>query len=177
MDVVKDPVAINDCEHIFCRACIGSDKLVKCPTCQVPFKVPKWNEIKGFPKRCYLGLEVKCLNPSCDTLLDVDTFEDHDLNCPVTFELCPDCGLKSRRGSNDVHSCGKVLAEHYAAKMVEFEEELDKKFEKQLDEIKKLFKTELDQVRIELQSINQLYGYLNSSVNSLKAMPNTGYYR
>lgn len=91
--------------------------MIKCPTCLAPFKEPKWHELKGVSKRCYLGLKVKCINTSCNKTLDVTTFSYHDEVCELTFERCPDCDYKSQRGENSDHSCTKVLKNFYEAKL------------------------------------------------------------
>ena len=117
LDVAEDPVVVTGCEHIFCRKCVEKEGMAKCPTCQQPFKNPKWGEIKGFTQRSYLDLRVKCLNPSCGQVLDANSFAAHDLNCPATFEFCKECGLKSRRGSENEHSCIQVIKDHYERKL------------------------------------------------------------
>lgn len=124
-EVAVDPVVVNGCEHIFCHQCIKADGLIKCPTCQERFKEPRWERIKGGLRRCYFALEIKCLNTSCRQVLDVRTFADHDENCNVTFQLCPDCGYKSRRSQNNVHSCIKVLKEFYETKLDQVKNELE----------------------------------------------------
>ena len=48
LDVAEDPVVVTGCEHIFCRKCVEKEEMVKCPTCQEPFKEPKWNETERF---------------------------------------------------------------------------------------------------------------------------------
>ena len=70
---------------------------------------PKWNEIKGALKRVYADLRMKCLNPSCDKGLTPSDYKYHDENCSITFEICKDCGFKTRRGPNNDHSCIQVL--------------------------------------------------------------------
>ena len=121
LDVASNPVAITDCEHVFCLSCIGSDQIAKCPTCQAPFTEPKWSELKGALKRIYYDLNVKCLNPSCDQRLTTSNnpscdqslttsnYEDHDENCPTTFDICKDCEFKVRRAEGTKHSCVRVL--------------------------------------------------------------------
>lgn len=133
-DVAIDPIVVEDCEHIFCRECVEFDSLVKCPTCQEPFKEPKWTRMKGALARCYFGLEIKCLNTSCGRKLDVTTFSDHDQVCNLTFEFCSDCSFKSRRGESNVHSCSKVLKEFYETKLGDVKSDLD--------QLKELFKKE-----------------------------------
>lgn len=81
------------------------------------------SELKGINKRCYLGLKIKCLNPVCEVISDVETFANHDKICDVTFKFCQDCGYKSRRGSNDVHSCFQVMKNIYDAKLDQMKED------------------------------------------------------
>ena len=95
-------------DHLFCKACIGLG-VVRCPSCNGKFKDPKWNDIKGALKRVYDDLRMKCLNPSCDKVLVPSDYKYHDENCPITFEICKDCGFKTRRGPNNDHSCIQVL--------------------------------------------------------------------
>lgn len=126
LEVAADPVAVNGCDHIFCQTCIDSDELKKCPTCQVGFKNPKWNEIERISRRIYLDLRMKCLNPSCDETLTPSDYKNHDENCPITFDTCKDCGFKVHRGSNNDHSCIKVLK----AELMKTREEIEEKRER-----------------------------------------------
>ena len=128
LDVSDDLVAVNGCDHIFCRSCIDSNELKKCPTCQAGFKDPKFEIIKSATTRVYYDLRMKRINPSCDKVLipsdykyhddnceiTFDTCKDcgfrvHDEKCPVTFDTCKDCDFKARRGSKSDHFCAKVL--------------------------------------------------------------------
>ena len=133
LDVSEDPIVVNDCEHIFCRRCIENDGLVKCPTCQEPFKEPKWSELKGLGKRIYLDMKIKCLNPSCDHVLDATNFADHDGNCSITFAVCDECGFKNKRSSNDVHSCAKEIKRQFQLRsneeLLEMKQELKSELE------------------------------------------------
>lgn len=134
LEVALEPVAVNDCEHIFCRQCIDAEEITRCPTCQEPLKDPKWYKLRGAIKRCYFGLVLKCLNPDCDQKLDVKTFVKHDNYCDITFDFCDDWNYESRRSESNEHSCGKVLKEFYESKLNEV------KFE--LDQLKEQFKEE-----------------------------------
>lgn len=147
-DVAIDPVTVNDCEHIFCRECISSDQICRCPTCQQSLKAPKWNELKGAIKRCYLGLRVKCLNPSCNQTLDVTTFESHDMACTVTFQFCPDCNFKSRRCETTGHSCTKVLKEFYEAKLGLVNGEVN--------QLKEMFVAKLERIEQENKNLREV---------------------
>ena len=126
LDVAEDPVMVSDCEHIFCRKCVDIEGLDKCPSCQEPFKQPKWGSLKGFSKRVYLDLKVKCLNPSCGHDMDTSNFNEHASVCPITFEFCKECGLKSRRGSENEHSCIQVIKDHYEEKLIQMEQKIAK---------------------------------------------------
>lgn len=109
LDVAFDPIMINDCEHIFCRTCVNGGQLSRCPTCVSPFKDPKWKELEGLSKRVYFALKVKCLNPSCTKILNIETCSNHDNECPINFNSCPICGFMYRRGSSGVHSCSQQV--------------------------------------------------------------------
>ena len=113
LDVAEDPVVITGCEHIFCRTCVDKVGLSKCPSCREPFIEPRWTGLGAALKRSYLDLKIRCLNPSCKQNLDVDSFADHDSNCPITFKFCNECGDKARRVSDEQHSCIASLRTKY----------------------------------------------------------------
>lgn len=98
-DVAEDPVNLNNnCHNMFCRSCLEGEGLP-----------PQWSAIKGFNKRCYMNLKIKCRNyPNCSVVLDVSSFIDHDANCDFnsyTF-ICPsNCGYRTLRGADEGHSC------------------------------------------------------------------------
>lgn len=145
LDVASNPVAVTDCDHIFCLACIDSDQFEKCPTCQSAFKETKWSGLKGTLKRIYYDLNMKCLNPSCDQPLTTSNYEDHDENCPITFNVCEDCGFKVRRAEGTEHSCVRVLKDELAEMKEKFESELEKtgkKLEGELGKIEKKIEEE-----------------------------------
>lgn len=131
LDVATDPILVNGCEHVFCRSCIEQVLVPKCPLCQQDFKNPKYQELNGLSKRCYLDLKVTCLNTGCAYVSDVTGYQDHDLVCPIKFEFCSDCGHKSEIASGSVHSCIAVLKDHYERKLVQVET----KFKSQLDKV------------------------------------------
>lgn len=139
LDVASDPVVVNDCEHIFCRECIDVGQISRCPTCQGSLKVPKWRDLSGAIKRCYLGLVVKCLDPSCKQILDVETYASHDNVCEVTFQFCPDCNYKSRRDDQNAHSCTKVLKEIYEAKLDKVKSEVYRMINLEVYQLKSQF--------------------------------------
>ena len=138
LDVAGDPIVVTDCEHIFCKKCVDIEGLAKCPTCQESFKEPKWTDLKGGFKRVYLDLKVKCLNPSCDQDMDISNFKEHDLVCPITFKFCKECGLKSRRGAENEHSCIQVIKDHYEGKLVQLEQKMKEKMARMEEQLKEL---------------------------------------
>lgn len=130
LEVSIDPILVNGCQHIYCRQCVTGRSITNCPTCQLPLSEPKWLEFEGLMSRIYHAFEVKCLNESCNQLLDIKTYSSHDDNCPVKFNFCPGCNYKYLRGSNGVHSCSEQLR---FGKIVERLEQV----EKQLGELQK----------------------------------------
>ena len=126
MDVSKDPAAVNGCNHIFCRTCIDPTELKKCPNCQAGFEDPEFESIKGTTAHIYYDLRMECINPSCDKTMTTLDYKYHDDNCAITFDTCKDCEIKFRRGSNNDHSCIKVLKAELDASGKKFEE-LDKR--------------------------------------------------
>lgn len=109
LDVSTNPVVMNDCDHIFCLGCVITNNSTTCPTCRVELKTPPWKEMTGSIKRVYLDLVIKCLNPRCMQRLKVDTFQDHDKNCPTSFNICKDCGYKTAKDKSTHHSCVQQL--------------------------------------------------------------------
>lgn len=104
-----DPVVMNDCDHIFCKECAVPWIGDACALCNQNLLDPKCFPIKGSIKRIYLDLKMRCLNLQCNVVLEVTNFKDHDDNCPITFDICTECGLKSRRNPPSYHSCVQVL--------------------------------------------------------------------
>ena len=145
LDVAEDPVAVTDCEHIFCKKCVDIEGLSKCPSCQQQLKKPKWADLKGGFKRVYLDLKVKCLNSSCDHELDISNFLEHDLVCPITFEFCKECGLQSRRGAENDHSCIQVIKDDYEGKLEQLKVQMEQKIEEKMAIMKEQLKEELTQ--------------------------------
>lgn len=109
LDVAIDPVVMNDCDHIFCKACAEPWTGPACALCNTELKDPKWLPVRGQVKRIYLDLKVRCINPQCEIALGSTTYKEHDENCPITFEICSECGLKSRRNPPSYHSCVQIL--------------------------------------------------------------------
>ena len=115
LDVAQDPVATNNCDHIFCRGCMCSHNSPTCATCQQKLLQPKFMPLKGSIKRIYMDLKVKCLNTMCTQQLDVGSYANHDQNCPISFIPCNECGFKIRRGTNQPnHSCIRSLKDEVA---------------------------------------------------------------
>lgn len=109
LDVSTDPVVLNDCDHIFCLQCIRKKNSTTCPTCRLDLKTPPWKEMTGSIKRVYLDLVIRCLNPQCKEQLKIDTFQDHDKNCSMSFNICKDCGYKTDKDESSHHSCIQQL--------------------------------------------------------------------
>ena len=100
MNLLRDPVMLYSCQHVFCRKCIKkwSTDRQNCPYCRTP--LPLWSkediaEWEWFPvwqlKWCTyqmpLGvrsLRMKCVNEhlGCHVVSTYDTFEQHHKNCP-----------------------------------------------------------------------------------------------
>lgn len=161
LDVATDPIVVKDCEHVFCRKCIRQDKVngVKCTTCQEEVKCPKYQELKGLSKRCYLDLKVTCRNPGCKQVSDINTFIAHDSLCPI---ICSDCGHKSFTG---VHSCVAVLKDHYESKLVQMNAKMDKLAESIDGRIKS--------VDDKIKSIDRRFGTINDRIGrEMKRMEN-----
>ena len=113
---------------------------------------------------------MKCLEPIlCDHVHGRSPhFEEHDLNCLITFEFCKECGLKSRRGSGNEHSCIKVIKDHYEGKLEQLKEEtvkmknemenkLDKKLNEMMQEMAKMKKEQLYETEQKLKKERQRY--------------------
>ena len=145
LDVAEDPIVVTDCEHIFCKKCVDIEGLIKCPSCQERFKEPRWTSLKGVLRRVYLDLKVKCLNPSCDYDMDISNFKEHDLVCPITFEFCKECGLKSRRGAENEHSCIQVIKDHYEGKLEQLEQKTEEKMAEKMAKMKEQLEKEMKQ--------------------------------
>ena len=150
LDVAEDPIVVTDCEHIFCRKCVDIEGLIKCPSCQELFKEQRWTSLKGGFRRLYLDLKVKCLNTSCEHDMDISNFKEHDLVCPITFEFCKECGLKSRRGAENEHSCIQVIKDHYKGKLEQLEQKMDQKVEETMVKVE-LKEKEMEQKFTEMK--------------------------
>lgn len=114
LDVSDNPVVTKECEHIFCASCINSTELIRCPACNQELESAAGNSeatrvISGLLRRVYYNMKLRCLNPTCDTVLLISDYENHDASCPITFDICNDCEFKQRRSPDNNHSCVKVL--------------------------------------------------------------------
>lgn len=111
LDVAADPVATNDCDHMFCNSCLEEADSAQCPSCREELKNPKWSPIKGSIKRIYTNLQLKCLTDSCAHVLDTSSYAYHDENCAFAFKNCDECGCKIKwvRDGREEHSCIKIL--------------------------------------------------------------------
>ena len=47
LDVAQDPVATNNCDHIFCRGCMYSHNSPKCATCQQKLLQAQIHAVEG----------------------------------------------------------------------------------------------------------------------------------
>lgn len=109
-DVVSDPILTSGCEHYFCRQCVTVNFKI-CPTCGT--------ECEGFInvgsalKRIYSNIKIKCIYASCDAILTLENYIQHERKCPQGFYECPyDCGFKLRLSLDEEqrkHSCIEVL--------------------------------------------------------------------
>ena len=54
---------------------------------------------------------------------------------PLTFEFCKECGLKSRRGAENEHSCIQVIKDHYEGKLEELEQKMEGKMAKMKEQL------------------------------------------
>lgn len=98
LDVAADPVATNNCGHIYCESCLSVCEqhfrpMAQCPSCQQTLQQPKFKPIEGPIKRVYLDLRMKCLNNSCHESLDISSYLHHDNNClmpSAPFEMEPE---------------------------------------------------------------------------------------
>lgn len=78
LDVVSNPVATNDCDHMFCKECVDQFYTNHCPYCKQELQEPKWTTIKGSTKRIYLDLQMRCsISPLCNKLCYVTNFNIH----------------------------------------------------------------------------------------------------
>lgn len=78
LDVALDPVVVNNCQHIFCRTCINTDGMVKCPTCREPFREPNFLHLDDALMGVYQELNMNCPNPNChDIPLTITTYQGH----------------------------------------------------------------------------------------------------
>ena len=139
LDVAADPVATNNCDHIFCRSCLSVSKVVKCPTCQEKLQQPKFNPIQGSIKRIYVDLKIKCINAMCNQSLDIGNYSKHDDNCPLSFATCKDCGHKMKRVQVQLHSCVQSLKEdtgRLEKKLNSMEGRMEARFKKLQNDIK-----------------------------------------
>lgn len=85
LDVAVNPVATNNCGHIYCESCLSVCEhfllMAQCPSCQQTLQQPKFKPIEGPIKRVYLDLRMKCLNGSCHESFDISCYLHHDKNC------------------------------------------------------------------------------------------------
>lgn len=115
LEVAIDPVATNDCDHIFCKECIEAANTNCCSMCKQQLKTPKWNCLRGSIKRIYLDLEMKCLNSKCDQKLSISAYQNHDENCPKQYKICKYCSVKYRELDASGHSCIRKIQDRMKA--------------------------------------------------------------
>ena len=168
LDVAEDPVVVTNCEHIFCKKCVDIESIANCPSCQEPLTEPKWGQMKGGLKRIYFHLRVKCLNPSCGHDMDISNFKEHDTKCPITFEFCKECGLKSRRGAGNEHSCIQVIKDHYEGKLEQLEQKMEGKMAKMKEQLDGT--EEKTKVKVELKMKKEMEQKLTIMKKQLEQM-------
>lgn len=115
LDVFEDPVSLEGCEHVFCRACIApvvrSYDRRSCPNCN--------RSITGSlrpPHRLVLNiwnqLVMKCkyADAGCRAQVKIENLAHHASRCdfnPLNNVSCDDCGIKG--AAMNGHSCVTVL--------------------------------------------------------------------
>ena len=75
LDLIEDPVVLKNCEHYFCRACIGG--IVRhgnptCPECRNPFN-PEVDIGNARLMRMMVGdVQLKCPYNRCEKIVSYD---------------------------------------------------------------------------------------------------------
>lgn len=118
-EVVRDPINLETCPHLFCRKCILGVKTRQCPNCRVIFPA---KPLAGIPflTQMIFDKKIKCIyhEKGCGWtgVLGTDdrTLNDHLEKCEWGgFEPCPQCSKKVQKASMDDHlkSCPENEAE------------------------------------------------------------------
>lgn len=97
-DVVKDPVATDPCDHMFCRSCLV---LGPCPLCRT--NIIKTKPINHVLNEFYESLKLKCSSTGCSQELTIANYKSHEAECGK----CETCGFREKDSPG--HNCIKNL--------------------------------------------------------------------
>lgn len=117
-EVVRDPINLETCPHLYCRKCILGVKNRQCPSCRVIF--PN-KPLAGIPflTQMIFDKKIKCIyqEKGCEWIgvlgTDDRTLNDHLEKCEWGgFEPCPQCSKKVQKASMEDHM--KICPENEA---------------------------------------------------------------
>jgi hypothetical protein len=153
IDYAEDPLECQFCNHIFCRKCIACEqsriKLNSCPMCR---KESNFKE-SAFAKRLLGNLPVSCPK-ECGTNLSRNELNAHLIKCPnKNFS----CGIQ---GCNFEHKKTEFI-QHI---LTQHENEILKKFEKNIAETKTPMLSQSVLVQMDMLNLNNS-GNINNNNN------------
>lgn len=121
LEVFKDPVMIEKCEHIYCRDCIRDwlSKNTYCPEDRAAISERNLVKPHRFFCNLYDKLEVKC-ELGCSEILLLAGYERHLKECRMARQHCSkNCGFEGSKIKLDSHDCVLYLLEKNANLMKE----------------------------------------------------------
>jgi hypothetical protein len=113
LDVLKEPLQRDGCEHIFCKDCIHEwlSNHKECPECRQDLALDKLKDVPRVLKSLLNRLVINCDHHSdgCKEWQDLGQLKAHIKECPFTPDLvlhCP-CGQSFQREESGfpVHGC------------------------------------------------------------------------
>ncbi|CAG0903414.1 unnamed protein product [Cyprideis torosa] len=111
--ILHDPVQ-TPCEHVFCRECmedfIQKSKDPTCPIDREPMAKQEWQRPALYLRQMLQEMKVRCPEPKCEKVVQVDAFQGHRKACRLGKIRCEKgCGTELARKDFPNHDCIKEL--------------------------------------------------------------------
>jgi len=159
-ELVKDPVSLRPCQHMFCTSCIqgvvanaaANDLEIICPICRIQFSSPNDLVQPSRIERQVLGrLLMICPHDGCQEQITYDQYDTHIVQCQ---NMCEHCNQEYLRSDKDEHEANcldliKFQNSELSAKLVIVKRNSGQEREK--------FEAEIAKARAELASMKSQF--------------------